>query len=328
MVTGTVQGVVGGWFMPERVVAEGEVLVVHWGDDVRRTQRPGLLDEFMALGEARDAATFARFASRWGVLEVCRHGLPIWHAPNQVIPLALPKEERATRRRHWINPDRILDNRPSETRCGRITIQELVRKHRSRDEYYRRLMAGEFDADETVEPIQVWRYWARRALAIRTVIRQARDDAPIDSEELGLALGYDPATGPQAPDVRGRDAVKAAAECVDAWLDAGGGARLRHEWTENGGVVPVFHCEGLFGAIGLQLSSELMLGKVPRIGRSGEVKICNLCYGEFVASRRNRKYCDGCLQSGADAALRQRNKYARDRKNDRAALPQSLPQNH
>src|SRR5687768_10986422 len=94
MTTGSVDGVIGGWFMPASVEvdAEGEQLVVTWDREglVRRTSRPELLGEFTNLGEARDASTFVKFAKRWGVLEPCEHGYPHRHEPGDVVPLALP----------------------------------------------------------------------------------------------------------------------------------------------------------------------------------------------------------------------------------------------
>jgi DNA-directed RNA polymerase subunit RPC12/RpoP len=43
--------------------------------------RPGLLEEFLRLADDESGERIFRYAQRWGVLEICQHGLPCSHNP-------------------------------------------------------------------------------------------------------------------------------------------------------------------------------------------------------------------------------------------------------
>lgn len=66
---------------------EGDELVWRWEDKVKSTplrreaQGFGLLVEFMNLADA-PVETVLAFARKWGVLEICKHGLPSTHSPR------------------------------------------------------------------------------------------------------------------------------------------------------------------------------------------------------------------------------------------------------
>jgi hypothetical protein len=58
----------------------------------KRTPGPGLLEQFVALGDAPDD-DILRYARHWGVLVICPHGLPASHS-EQCKPMALPDQDR------------------------------------------------------------------------------------------------------------------------------------------------------------------------------------------------------------------------------------------
>jgi hypothetical protein len=58
----------------------------------KRGPGPGLLEQFVALGDAPDE-DILRYARHWGVLVICRHGLPASHSED-CKPMALPGRGR------------------------------------------------------------------------------------------------------------------------------------------------------------------------------------------------------------------------------------------
>jgi hypothetical protein len=91
------------WFVPEDIVLRRDRLC--WRPSkpspespgyayayTKRTPGPGLLEQFVALGDA-PGEDFLRYALHWGVLVICRHGLPASHSED-CRPMALPGRDR------------------------------------------------------------------------------------------------------------------------------------------------------------------------------------------------------------------------------------------
>lgn len=81
---------ISGWHPAEAATVRDSL--VGWTDSTRLTRSgPGLLAEFVDLADAPDDE-FVAYASRWGALTICRHGLPggpywvgrwiAWHKPG------------------------------------------------------------------------------------------------------------------------------------------------------------------------------------------------------------------------------------------------------
>lgn len=75
----------GTWLAPEQIVLDRGGLAWLLRPNRRKTPGPGLLRQFAGLAGASDEEIF-RFASRWGVLELCTHGLPALHSWEATIP--------------------------------------------------------------------------------------------------------------------------------------------------------------------------------------------------------------------------------------------------
>ena len=79
----------GRWHVPESVQLIDENLVWHWSNGSRWvSQDHRLFEHFIALGDPHCAgdphrfnAKVLRFAQRWGVFEICEHGMPSCHNP-------------------------------------------------------------------------------------------------------------------------------------------------------------------------------------------------------------------------------------------------------
>lgn len=97
------------------------------GLSLSKAPSPRILDQFLLLKEANGETIFS-FARRWGVLDLCKHGLPYTHD--------LEKRKWGIPRRWTCGPTRIPDPRfGAFSHCGFETLEE-------------------------------WRAWARRADAI------------------------------------------------------------------------------------------------------------------------------------------------------------------
>src|SRR5688572_7948120 len=71
--------VTAGWWLPSAVELHGTRLV--WAGQSRIAHPgPGMFEGFLALGTktVRDE-DIAKYARRWGILRICRHGLPFGH---------------------------------------------------------------------------------------------------------------------------------------------------------------------------------------------------------------------------------------------------------
>lgn len=77
----------GAWLVPAEVRVKGDVLQYRWATSTERPRRPpqqtGVLDGLLEAtgGDVVDGDAVATFARRWGVIEVCPHGLPATHRP-------------------------------------------------------------------------------------------------------------------------------------------------------------------------------------------------------------------------------------------------------
>ncbi|MFC2122745.1 hypothetical protein ACFLRP_03575 [Bacteroidota bacterium] len=83
-----------GWHIPEDITLQGKNLVWNLfnpnsvsGREAKKVWlKPSLLTNFIRLRNAK-GSTILNFARKWGVLCLCEHGLPAWHAGGLCLPL-------------------------------------------------------------------------------------------------------------------------------------------------------------------------------------------------------------------------------------------------
>src|SRR5581483_3849741 len=60
---------------------DGDDLVASPTHELVRRKSTGLLQQFLVIAESADTqASVLRFSKKWGLLQLCRHGLPAWHS--------------------------------------------------------------------------------------------------------------------------------------------------------------------------------------------------------------------------------------------------------
>ena len=263
----------GEWLAPRdvRVDESGTQLRYQTPDDWRVVSaHAGLLAEFVKLGSAKPE-TIRRFASRNGVLELCRHGVPFRHSdPDN-------------------DPAIDLDFDPSDL----ASIQQLLNGN-SRHVCTRQVVADPDGRDWCWESLDHWRELARAADALVQAAELVRAGHQPDPEQLRIArvVGRDE----PVPDRFGvRDWI---AGSINYWLALGGHARLSVAIDGNGNPRPVVDCAGLFTALGQQLMSRVVnpTGKALAIGEP--IALCCDCGRPYVPKMRPRtdrnNFCPDC----------------------------------
>jgi hypothetical protein len=236
---------------PQRMRALGHSFV--------KRPSPRLLDEFVGLADASNEQIFA-FAQRWGVLDLCKHDLPMTHVVEQI---------------GWDVP--------------KLGSCELVKIHDPR-------LPGW--SHHGLETMRAWRMWARRARALMRIAAtlkgprrsQSRDwsNAP---EWEGLDL-YHPFPG-DSDDVVWR----MLCEFVDRWCDL---VQLRPHLVYRGGDELAIQLGSkwglgrLFGTIGLQ-----MMVRISAIGSIAFCSYCGSAFKpERIPNPSRLRYCESCRKKG------------------------------
>lgn len=230
-----------------------------------KTPSPHVLDGFMHLADADDERILS-FARRWGVLDLCEHGIPMthdvihsrWDSGKVARCSPLP----------WERPDR-----PPDPSAGR-------------------------------EPLDLWRKWARRARALMRIRAALLALEPGSADDWRSYFGDDQAApGVRVETEHGASVeldMSHLCNYVNAWMAVGqvgprlvkqhgGSVVIRFGATAGGGL--------LFGMIGLQMMA--------RVSGLGSMAICSSC-GELYKPKRapapsRLNFCPDC---GRGAAMR------------------------
>ncbi|MDQ6948473.1 MAG: hypothetical protein M3256_20010 [Actinomycetota bacterium] len=244
---------------------------------------PEMLTQFVGLGSA-DAACIAAFARRWGVLELCRHGLPAAHRPMVLQPalavLPLP-------------PPCALLAEPGAD--GHLWHVEPVNGwHATVAQFRAALTLGAQLARHEMGAKDDWQTLIRYQVQCRVPIRGVVDDS--ESTEAAVYI---------------KDWQPYRLEAPKSWEEGAGAlAGLIRDWLRWGGVGVRFWFppkvvlvpRGLFGALALQLAFTLA---------GGGFLTCDGCGQPFTRKRRPRAgegtYCPNCGPRVA-AKFRQRRK--------------------
>jgi len=233
----------------------------------------GLLEDF-ALLDVLDDDDILKYARQWGVLEICKHGLPTSHNPDGCRPLPT--------RRAGLNWEPLEDWRFWATQANRIMeVAAYTQMGRlvSIDDLF---LLGEPDGPQS----SARRRWGRkRLITAQNVLTEYRKPRTTDAS----------LTTAQLLEIQGLSLALA----VDSWLDLG---RVRPTliWDSTGFRVDLAVGSSnnrLFGALALHLAYAVA-------GQVG-VATCSACGKVYTPVRRpssgRRCFCTAC---GPKAAWR------------------------
>lgn len=260
------------WSVPDEVDLVGDRLVYRWtGRERSASSGFGILSRFVDLADAADAQILS-FARRWGVMELCEHGLPAAHSRPALAPSIM---HRVT----W---------------CERLGHDP----GKERQDYW--------------EPLSAWRQFSREGKALLTLAAHLQSGTPSRPEDWRVALGWERTDGgisPPAypPDWKGREwHIEQRVNTWMAWGASGLSFHWRRSWPpkderattrpRESRLVPEVTVGGggLFGA----LAAQLMFA----VARSDGLAFCSGCTTPFFPTRKpssgERRYCDDCRTEG------------------------------
>lgn len=226
------------------------------------TPSKGMLEEFIALAEA-DEDRFMKYASSWGLLELCKeHRMATSHNQNcePIVPFRT-----------------VVFG----------TTDKAAKEHRKK-----LLSEG--------EPIVAWRRYAQFARAILNIaarLHQGEIGSDEDWKTLhGRAgfLGWDYARerrkSKNFPDLEWEKSLLASG--VNFWLGCGG-VQPKVSWKASRPIV-TFECPKAYGKLFANLAIQLMMA----VSQVDSVAICSACGQSYMPKRRpknnQRRYCPNC----------------------------------
>jgi len=204
------------WPVPDEIELQGDRLSYRWGAlDRSSSSGKELLGDFVRLVADPDDEAVLTYARRWGVLELCEHGMPATHGRPALSPSSMHRVA-------WCEP---LGFDPAE----------------EKQVYW--------------EPLAEWRRWSGRAGAILKLAAQLHTGNPTQPQDWRTALDFDrrPACGlldDFPPDWTGNKWH--IAQEVNGWL-ALGQSRFAFDWGAGRGPAVTIGGGRLFGALAAQM---------------------------------------------------------------------------
>lgn len=288
---------------PPVIELEGERLIWarSYGESgTIRDPAPGMLAEFVRLSDA-PAQAILDYARRWGVLFICKHGVPASHNQAQPVFPGFPRHLGGCKPLGW-----------SVTAVPGWTTTGPPNWH---------VAAEEPEVAHGWEPLERWRYFAGYARMILDVaVKLHRSEHVPFKTWSDYELWYWPGPGEEDGGVvtigdivegigltwRWEDPRRHFAEHVNAWLRLGGVvphldwgysvAEPRLSLRSPVGVLPPYG--NLFGALAVQL----MLA----VARIDDLAFCHSCHLPYVPPRRptpgRRSFCPACGKRAARRA--------------------------
>lgn len=243
----------------------------------RRVDPAGMLNTFIRIREGTDVENFAR---RYGVLELCEHGLPRSHNP-----LSFPIEK-------------------IKSSCGQLGSETDI--------------LGFTDV-AAIEPVEIWLFFVKQARAMLNIASSIHEDKKQDARSWDDALfltryglenlmSQEQSAELLALGTSIEDDRRLLAMCLRDWLQCGD-VRPWLDWREK---EPKFGLNaGLFGGLGVQLLTA--------ISRAHSMALCNGCGEPYLRRGRKpqvgrRNYCPTCGEPGAN---RDRQRALRERRRQR-----------
>jgi hypothetical protein len=280
-------------WVPSDIAVDGDYLTwTLFGKRPTRLRRagPAVLSEFVGLGRDPSAADIVGFARRWGVLGICRHGLPSTHLPG-----CQP------------TPRKRLPRRSSARQPAALPAEEPL--------------AGR-------EPLDAWRTFASQAAATLSFAAKLHDGSPVAAADyewlesgarsqqgvvdMGVGGGLVVLPTPSFPPGEQPRARALVAAVVQQWLLLGS-VVPRFSWSEVGRfslASASAEKPTLFGV----LASQLMFA----VAQSDRQALCSGCARLYFRPVRRpkagqRNYCPDCGKRAADRdAQRSRAQRLRD----------------
>ena len=244
----------------------------------------GALDRFALLRTGKDVL---RFAQRFGVLDICEHGLPCTHNPRLLsIPLL------------------GLIQSPSLWKPVEVGIEQdpsfLIVEHGERT----------WCESTGMEAIEIWLFWSRMAAAILNITTALRRDVPTNRADWEVVITEESEERLPLIDAlltRRWIAQVYIAEAVNRWLRLAD-VRLSLSWAigvEN----PSLMVEAdTFGLLGVQLLTA--------VTGTQSLALCDGCSRPYVRKGRRPQsgranYCPNCRALKVPARERQRRRRSR-----------------
>ncbi len=313
----------GRWWVPDEIRVEDGELVPALRPDRRHGRQVvqatsgddenAMLGDFVELVSATEARAFARYASRWGMLRLCAHGLPATH-DKTTLPESLARPGRS------ISSD-------SEWDVDRCVVSFLVREPIATWRYWarqarallvvsERLAAGQLGGDDEWAELQAPGPWARDwplaeplTLAVRDLPDGGKEYVPSGPWASGpewresVVHSLDDIVGERGRDQRMAMERHSAGETLEHWLTLAG-VGLTVSWT---GTSPdmAWRSGGLFGALGMKLL--LAASRVPGWA------LCAGCAKPHIPARQARRgssrFCSDCRMANVPARTRANRRY-------------------
>jgi hypothetical protein len=269
----------------------------------KRAPGPGLLEQFVALGDATDDAILA-YARQWGVLVICAHGLPASHS-ERCRPLALP------RRHAYIFWEPLASWRFFARQARRILD---IAAHTHNGEVVKSPIASQLltmPPSPTARTPPAARPRREKPLRWERLLYPLHERKNIFEQWVAELMQPTPVEGrPRGPWATLTFQRACVAYAVNQWLDWGR-ARPQVEWDgatptialTTGGLLPMY-VDRLAGALALQLAYA--------VASTEGVATCFACGRFYTPTRRpaagRRSFCPSC---GVRAAWRTSKRIAR-----------------
>jgi hypothetical protein len=272
---GRISSLMLGWRRPSEIAIQSGQLVYSARSKLVELDPARPLDplrSFTLLARDMNDRNILRFATRWGVLGICKHGLPSSHNPFPQISGG---------------PFRVLHSKIAGSKSACFACRNPT-------------------TGQWWEPLSDWQFWARVAFSVAELAVALQDDKPSRharqaTNEHWKIMGYDPryfevsAHGGASVSPGWPPPVGLGRRLVSAYIT---------DWLELTGVRPFFFWDGPERAFKLGANSpDCLLATVGLqmmllVNRSSGFSLCTNCGNPFVlrrgqSSSRNA-YCQPC----------------------------------
>ena len=307
------------WPVPDKITISDGELVGDWSRGFHeRSATDGALPAFLALAGANDAAVL-RYARRWGVLNLCRHGLPTLHdgaysplfgqeldgPPGSICEdLGGPRfREPLTLWRSYAARARAVIALSVRLRNG-----DVLNTASARDDFVTARLGLLYDGQAHADVV-----------ALYTAMMGPFDPAPF--ARVLASYADNPVARAAIQEVHDQAAAMTEEEARRMWLGLDVAGRVR-DWMSLGNVslglewdgdairpkLQAGRVPGLFGA----LAAELF-----RAVAGASLALCSQCGTVYQPTRKpaatRRSYCSACREAGVPSRDASRHWYRRTR---------------
>ena len=279
----------GQWRVPGFVSVEGTRLLWRFTERNRRVQAgPRLLEDFVNLPEAPDSQ-IAKYARRWGVLYICKHGMPMMHDPGY---LSVDLRQSIHGLVRLSASTASQPSVPSPTvPSPRAEVRTIFGKGCVPLGFGRR--------GGCWEPVELWRGYARVVRSVLNVAAELHRGNRGKAEDWRVLDG-DPSTTTHKRSLKSQKS--ALSDVIAGWLQLGD-VRPESSWIDN--LEVQLSGEGLVGALAIQLFLA--------VAGSDGLAMCSSCNMPYAPKRRpapgKRHYCEKdecCVKARSRDAQRDR----------------------